>query len=203
MKEALLIVKKKIINVLNLLKKNALKYKNIPTLAYTHFQAAQPTTVGKRLTLYMQDLIIDLEELNFILENLKLRGAKGTTGSQASFIPERIFLFYQSIKCLTIHYIQWYTIICKAKTICTIHRILQHIPIKIRIPSFKQNRILGHPPAAVRVIVPRPKARQPRIRVVNPSRKSKRLKPRKAVFRDVAPCVIFDFLRDFPVFSRC
>ena len=86
MKEALLIVKKKIINVLNLLKKNALKYKNLPTLAYTHFQAAQPTTVGKRLTLYMQDLIIDLEELNFILENLKLRGAKGTTGSQASFM---------------------------------------------------------------------------------------------------------------------
>ena len=86
MKEALLIVKKKLINVLNLLKKNALKYKNIPTLAYTHFQAAQPTTVGKRLTLYMQDLIIDLEELNFILENLKLRGAKGTTGSQASFM---------------------------------------------------------------------------------------------------------------------
>ena len=75
MKEALLIVKK-----------NALKYKNLPTLAYTHFQAAQPTTVGKRLTLYMQDLIIDLEELNFILENLKLRGAKGTTGSQASFM---------------------------------------------------------------------------------------------------------------------
>lgn len=86
MKEALLVVKKKIINVLNLLKTNALKYKKIPTLAYTHFQPAQPTTVGKRLTLYMQDLLIDLEELNFILENLKLRGAKGTTGSQASFM---------------------------------------------------------------------------------------------------------------------
>ena len=85
-KEALLVIKKKIINVLNLLKTNALKYKNIPTLAYTHFQAAQPTTVGKRLTLYMQDLLIDLEELNFILDNLKLRGAKGTTGSQASFM---------------------------------------------------------------------------------------------------------------------
>ena len=84
--KALLVIKKKIINVLNLLKTNALKYKNIPTLAYTHFQAAQPTTVGKRLTLYMQDLLIDLEELNFILDNLKLRGAKGTTGSQASFM---------------------------------------------------------------------------------------------------------------------
>ena len=68
-KEALLVIKKKIINVLNLLKTNALKYKNIPTLAYTHFQAAQPTTVGKRLTLYMQDLLIDLEELNFILDS--------------------------------------------------------------------------------------------------------------------------------------
>ena len=85
-REALLVIKKKIINVLNLLKSNALKYKNIPTLAYTHFQAAQPTTVGKRLTLYMQDLLIDLEELDFILNNLKLRGAKGTTGSQASFM---------------------------------------------------------------------------------------------------------------------
>ncbi|MCI5997474.1 MAG: adenylosuccinate lyase, partial [Parvimonas sp.] len=86
MKEALLIVKKKIITILNLLKENALKYKEIPTLAYTHFQAAQPTTVGKRLTLYMQDLLIDLEELTFVLDNLKLLGSKGTTGSQASFM---------------------------------------------------------------------------------------------------------------------
>lgn len=86
MKEALLIVKKKIVIILNLLKKNALKYKEIPTLAYTHFQAAQPTTVGKRLTLYMQDLLIDLEELTFVLDNLKLLGSKGTTGSQASFM---------------------------------------------------------------------------------------------------------------------
>ena len=85
-KDALLIVRKKIINILNLLKDNALKYKNLPTLAYTHFQAAQPTTVGKRLTLYMQDLMIDLEELDFVLENLKLLGSKGKTGSQASFM---------------------------------------------------------------------------------------------------------------------
>lgn len=85
-KEALLIVRGKLINILNLLKINALKYKEIPTLAYTHFQAAQPTTVGKRLTLYMQDLVIDLEELDFVLENLKLLGSKGTTGSQASFM---------------------------------------------------------------------------------------------------------------------
>ena len=85
-KEALLLIRKKIINILNLLKENALKYKSLPTLAYTHFQAAQPTTVGKRLTLYMQDLLIDLEELEFIVDSMKLLGSKGTTGSQASFM---------------------------------------------------------------------------------------------------------------------
>lgn len=85
-KEALILVRKKLITIISLLKENALKYKDIPTLAYTHFQPAQPTTVGKRLTLYMQDLLIDLEELNFILDNLKLLGSKGTTGSQASFM---------------------------------------------------------------------------------------------------------------------
>lgn len=63
-----------------------MKYKSLPTLAYTHFQAAQPTTVGKRLTLYMQDLLIDLEELEFIVDSMKLLGSKGTTGSQASFM---------------------------------------------------------------------------------------------------------------------
>lgn len=85
-KEALILVKKKVITILKLLRENSLKYKSIPTLAYTHFQPAQPTTVGKRLTLYMQDLLIDLEELEFILNNLKLLGSKGTTGSQASFM---------------------------------------------------------------------------------------------------------------------
>lgn len=85
-KEALILIRKKIINILNLLKKEALKYKEMPTLSYTHFQAAQPTTVGKRLTLYMQDLLIDLNELDFVLDNLKLLGSKGTTGSQASFM---------------------------------------------------------------------------------------------------------------------
>lgn len=86
MKEALLIVKEKNCNNLKFTEKNASKYKEIPTLVYTHFQAAQPTTVGKRLTLYMQDLLIDLEELTFVLDNLKLLGSKGTTGSQASFM---------------------------------------------------------------------------------------------------------------------
>lgn len=85
-REALILIRKKIINVLNLLKEKALEYKDIPTLSYTHFQAAQPTTVGKRLTLYMQDLLIDLKEVDFILEDLKLLGSKGTTGTQASFM---------------------------------------------------------------------------------------------------------------------
>lgn len=85
-KEALTIVRKKIITILSLLKKEALKYKDLPTLSYTHFQAAQPTTVGKRITLYMQDLLMDLDEVDFVLDNLKLLGSKGTTGSQASFM---------------------------------------------------------------------------------------------------------------------
>ena len=68
------------------LKEFALKYKDMPTLGFTHFQAAQLTTVGKRATLWAQDLIIDLEDLNYRLENMKLRGVKGTTGTQASFM---------------------------------------------------------------------------------------------------------------------
>lgn len=64
----------------------ALKYKDVPTLAYTHFQAAQPTTVGKRATLWVQDLLSDLENLDFRLERLKLLGCKGTTGTSASFL---------------------------------------------------------------------------------------------------------------------
>ena len=62
------------------------RYKNVPTLAYTHFQAAQPTTVGKRATLWLQDLMLDLEQLDFQLSSLKLLGCKGTTGTGASFL---------------------------------------------------------------------------------------------------------------------
>lgn len=62
------------------------RYKNVPTLAYTHFQAAQPTTVGKRATLWLQDLMLDLEQLDFQLSSLKLMGCKGTTGTGASFL---------------------------------------------------------------------------------------------------------------------
>ena len=63
-----------------------MKYKDVPTLGFTHFQAAQLTTVGKRATLWAQDLIIDLEDLNYRIDNMKLRGVKGTTGTQASFV---------------------------------------------------------------------------------------------------------------------
>ena len=86
MKEALEIIKEKIVEVLSHLSKFALKYKDMPTLGFTHFQPAQLTTVGKRATLYMQDLVMDLENIEFLISTLKLRGVKGTTGTQASFM---------------------------------------------------------------------------------------------------------------------
>lgn len=86
MKKALLVIRKKLINVINKLSEFALKYKNFPTLGFTHFQPAQLTTVGKRATLWIQDLVIDLENLDFVIEKLKFRGVKGTTGTQASFM---------------------------------------------------------------------------------------------------------------------
>lgn len=86
MREALYLIKKKVINVINNLSKFALKYKDLPTLGFTHLQPAQLTTVGKRATLWIQDLLIDLENLEFVMEKLKFRGVKGTTGTQASFM---------------------------------------------------------------------------------------------------------------------
>ena len=76
----------KMINVINNLTQFALKYRNTPTLGFTHFQPAQLTTVGKRACLWIQDLAMDLDELKFVVENLKLLGVKGTTGTQASFM---------------------------------------------------------------------------------------------------------------------
>ncbi len=86
MTEALKLVRKKLINVINKLADFADKYKALPTLAFTHFQPAQPTTVGKRATLWMNEFMLDLEELDFVLSTMKLLGSKGTTGTQASFL---------------------------------------------------------------------------------------------------------------------
>ena len=86
MAEALEIVKKKLVNVIAELADFAEKYKELPTLAFTHFQPAQPTTVGKRATLWLQEFEMDLEDLEYVKSTLKLLGSKGTTGTQASFL---------------------------------------------------------------------------------------------------------------------
>ena len=86
MSEALEIVRKKLINVIAELAKFADAHKGLPTLAFTHFQPAQPTTVGKRATLWMQEFMMDLEDLEYVKGSLKLLGSKGTTGTQASFL---------------------------------------------------------------------------------------------------------------------
>lgn len=85
MKEALDLVHRKLINVIAALADFAEKYKDLPTLAFTHFQPAQPTTVGKRATLWLQEFLMDLADLEYVRGSLKLLGSKGTTGTQASF----------------------------------------------------------------------------------------------------------------------
>ena len=86
MTEALKLVRKKLVNVIAEMAKFAEEYKALPTLAFTHFQPAQPTTVGKRATLWMQEFMIDLQDLNYVIDTMKLLGSKGTTGTQASFL---------------------------------------------------------------------------------------------------------------------
>ena len=86
MTEALALVRKKLVNVIAELAKFADKYKDQPTLAFTHFQPAQPTTVGKRATLWMHELTMDLEDLDYVAGSIRLLGSKGTTGTQASFL---------------------------------------------------------------------------------------------------------------------
>lgn len=85
-KEGLDIIKKKLVNVIAQLADFAEKYKDMPTLGFTHFQPAQPTTVGKRATLWMNDLVMDLEDLEYLQSTIKLLGSKGTTGTQATFL---------------------------------------------------------------------------------------------------------------------
>ena len=86
MTQALRLVKKKLVTVIAKLAKFAQEYKELPTLAFTHFQPAQPTTVGKRATLWAQEFCLDLEDLDYVLSTMKLLGSKGTTGTQASFL---------------------------------------------------------------------------------------------------------------------
>jgi len=86
MDKALRLVKKKLVNVIAEISKFSNEYKKMPTLSFTHFQPAQPTTVGKRATLWAQEFIFDLEDLEYVLDSLKLLGCKGTTGTQASFL---------------------------------------------------------------------------------------------------------------------
>ncbi|MCR5773446.1 MAG: adenylosuccinate lyase [Lachnospiraceae bacterium] len=86
MNEALLLIRKKLVNVIDKLAGFAEKYKALPTLGFTHFQPAQPTTVGKRATLWLHEFLMDLEDLDYVRGSLRLLGSKGTTGTQASFL---------------------------------------------------------------------------------------------------------------------
>ena len=86
MTEALKLVRVKLVNVMNELSKFAMEYKDMPTLAFTHFQPAQPTTVGKRATLWLHEFYLDYLDLCYVIDSMKLLGCKGTTGTQASFV---------------------------------------------------------------------------------------------------------------------
>ena len=89
MTEGLRLVEKKLVNLMNKLSQFALEYKDMPTLGFTHYQPAQPTTVGKRASLWLQDILLDYYEVEHRLENMRLLGSKGTTGTQASFMESR------------------------------------------------------------------------------------------------------------------
>lgn len=86
MDKALKLVKKKLVNVMARLSEFAMEYRALPTLAFTHFQPAQPTTVGKRATLWLMELKLDYDDLNYMIDSMLLLGSKGTTGTQASFL---------------------------------------------------------------------------------------------------------------------
>src|SRR5690554_644140 len=84
--QALIFIRNKLINAIDVLSQFAIKYRTLPTLGFTHFQPAQLTTVGKRACLWIQDLLMDLEEIDFRIERLRFRGVRGTTGTKASFL---------------------------------------------------------------------------------------------------------------------
>lgn len=99
MHQGLQLIKKKLINCIDRLSSFAIKYKDLPTLGFTHFQPAQLTTVGKRATLWLMDLLLDLEDIENVISKMMFRGAKGTTGTQASYLK----LFdgdHEKVKCL-------------------------------------------------------------------------------------------------------
>ena len=86
MREGLELLRGKLVNLIDRLTKFAMEYRAMPTLGFTHFQPAQLTTVGKRATLWVNELVMDLEELEHRIDSLQFRGVKGTTGTQASFL---------------------------------------------------------------------------------------------------------------------
>jgi adenylosuccinate lyase len=115
MDEALKLVEIELVNVISALSVFALQYKELPTLGFTHFQPAQLTTVGKRATLWMQDLLMDYEQLKFVQSQVRLRGVKGTTGTQASFLTlfdgdaEKVRLLEKNI-AEKLGYSKWYPV---------------------------------------------------------------------------------------------
>mgnify|MGYP000966778183 CR=1 FL=1 len=115
MDEALKLVEIELVNVINALSAFALQYKDLPTLGFTHFQPAQLTTVGKRATLWIQDLLMDYEQLKFVQSQVKLRGVKGTTGTQASFLTlfdgdaEKVRLLEKNV-AEKLGYSKWYAV---------------------------------------------------------------------------------------------
>ena len=100
MTRALKLVRKKLVSLIGLLGSFAREYRSLPTLAFTHYQSAQPTTVGKRATLWIQDLLMDLEELDHRIDQMALLGCKGTTGTQASFLE-----LFDAVNYLIVFYI--------------------------------------------------------------------------------------------------
>lgn len=100
MKESMKILRDKLVVLLKSMSQFAIQYKDMPTLGFTHFQPAQLTTVGKRCALWMQDYLFDLQEIDRIMEDLMLRGVKGTTGTQATFLGDP---FYNMQKTYTIY----------------------------------------------------------------------------------------------------
>lgn len=105
LKDGLKLVRDKMTKLFAVMKEFALKYKDLPTLGFTHFQPAQLTTVGKRCCLWMQDLTLDFEEIDRLIEDLPMRGVKGTTGTQATFLGQSAWVLYHLILNYYLYYL--------------------------------------------------------------------------------------------------